>query len=77
MTEKRKFEIVYDTELPGTPERAWEAVTKDTPAWMFPTDQWPAVRTVDSVQHHGTVLDTTAHRPQFVQCPAERHRTMA
>ena len=47
MTDQRKFEIVYDTELPGTPERVWEAVTKDTPAWMFPTDQWPAVRTVD------------------------------
>ena len=52
MTDKRKFEIVYDTELPGTPERVWEAVTKDTPAWMFPTDQWPAVRTVDEYPRH-------------------------
>ena len=52
MTDKRKFEIVYDTELPGTPERVWEAVTKDTPAWMFPTDQWPAVRTVDEYPSH-------------------------
>ena len=52
MTDKRKFEIVYDTELPVTPERAWEAVTKDTPAWMFPTDQWPAVRTVDEYPSH-------------------------
>ena len=32
MTDKREFEIVYDTELPGTPERVWEAVTKGTPA---------------------------------------------
>jgi hypothetical protein len=47
MTDHRECEIVYDAELPGTPERVWEAVTKDTPAWMFPTDQWPAVRTVD------------------------------
>ncbi len=52
MTDQRKFEIVYDTELPGTPERVWEAVTKDTPAWMFPTDQWPAVRTVDEYPSH-------------------------
>src|SRR6476661_2425028 len=52
MTDQRKFEIVYDTELPGTPERVWEAVTKDTPAWMFPTDQWPAVRTVDEYPAH-------------------------
>ncbi|MGX9902279.1 SRPBCC family protein [Arthrobacter sp. SA17] len=48
----REFEIVVDTELPGTPEQVWEAVTKDTPAWMFPTDQWPAVRTVDDYPRH-------------------------
>ncbi|MCB5273899.1 hypothetical protein BJG92_01425 [Arthrobacter sp. SO5] len=47
MTDKRNFEIVYDTELPGTPERVWNAVTQDTPAWMFPTDQWPDVKTVN------------------------------
>ncbi|MBT2553338.1 SRPBCC domain-containing protein [Arthrobacter sp. ISL-5] len=52
MTDNREFEIVFDTELPGTPERVWEAVTKDTPAWMFPTDQWPAVKTVDEYPHH-------------------------
>jgi hypothetical protein len=52
MTDNREFEIVFDTELPGTPERVWEAVTKDTPAWMFPTDQWPAVRTVDEYPGH-------------------------
>ncbi|HSU45767.1 MAG TPA: SRPBCC domain-containing protein [Arthrobacter sp.] len=52
MTDKRNFEIVYDTELPGTPERVWEAVTAGTPAWMFPTDQWPAVRTVEDYPHH-------------------------
>jgi hypothetical protein len=46
MTDKREFEIVYDAELPGTPERVWEAVTAGTPAWMFPTDQWPDVKTV-------------------------------
>ncbi|CAI3792405.1 SRPBCC domain-containing protein [Pseudarthrobacter sp. MM222] len=52
MTDQRKFEIVYDIELPGTPERVWEAVTKDTPAWMFPTDQWPAVRPVEEYPTH-------------------------
>ena len=52
MTDKRNFEIVYDTELPATPERVWEAVTNGTPGWMFPTDQWPAVRTVDEYPHH-------------------------
>ena len=52
MSDKRDFEIVQDTELPGTPERVWEAVTSGTPAWMFPTDQWPAVRTVDEYPHH-------------------------
>ena len=52
MTDKREFEIVYDTELPGTPERVWEAVTAGTPAWMFPTDQWPAVKTVEEYPNH-------------------------
>ena len=52
MTDKRNFEITVDTELPGTPERVWDAVTKDTPAWMFPTDEWPAVRTVDDYPRH-------------------------
>ena len=52
MSDKRDFEIVQDTELPGTPERVWEAVTHGTPAWMFPTDQWPAVRTVEEYPHH-------------------------
>ncbi|KRE66847.1 MULTISPECIES: SRPBCC family protein [Micrococcaceae] len=52
MTDNRNFEIVYDTELPGTPERVWEAVTNGTPAWMFPTDQWPDVRTVEEYPHH-------------------------
>lgn len=52
MTDNREFEIVFDTELPGTPERVWEAVTKDTPAWMFPTDQWPAVKTVEEYPRH-------------------------
>ena len=52
MTDKREFEIVYDTELPATPERVWEAVTAGTPAWMFPTDQWPAVKTVQEYPNH-------------------------
>jgi hypothetical protein len=52
MNDKRDFEIVYDTDLPGTPERVWEAVTTGTPAWMFPTDQWPAVRTVEEFPTH-------------------------
>ncbi|MFF2346537.1 SRPBCC domain-containing protein [Pseudarthrobacter sp. NPDC058119] len=52
MNDKRDFEIVQDTELPGTPERVWEAVTNGTPAWMFPTDQWPAVKTVEEYPRH-------------------------
>ncbi|MDD1475752.1 SRPBCC family protein [Arthrobacter sp. H16F315] len=52
MTDKRNFEIIVDAELPGTPERVWEAVTAGTPAWMFPTDEWPAVRTVDEYPAH-------------------------
>ncbi|MFJ4209013.1 SRPBCC domain-containing protein [Paenarthrobacter sp. NPDC089675] len=52
MTANREFEIVADTVLPGTPERVWQAVTADTSAWMFPTDQWPAVRTVDEFPAH-------------------------
>lgn len=52
MTGNRKFEIVADTELPGTPERVWEAVTKGTSAWMFPTDQWPDVKTVEEHPNH-------------------------
>ncbi|MFP3579900.1 SRPBCC domain-containing protein [Arthrobacter sp. SIMBA_036] len=52
MTEDRKFEIVADTALPGTPERVWQAVTQDTAAWMFPTDQWPAVKTVEEYPSH-------------------------
>lgn len=52
MTENRNFEIVYDTELPGTPERVWEAVTTGTPAWMFPTDQRPDVKTVHEYPTH-------------------------
>ncbi|TNB75782.1 SRPBCC domain-containing protein [Arthrobacter sp. BB-1] len=52
MTDNRNFEIVYDTELPGTPERVWEAVTSGTPAWMFPTDQWPDVKTVKEYPTH-------------------------
>ncbi|MEQ4566411.1 SRPBCC domain-containing protein [Paenarthrobacter sp. CAP02] len=52
MTENREFEIVADTELPGTPARVWNAVTADTAAWMFPTDQWPAVKTVEEYPTH-------------------------
>ena len=52
MTDKRNFEITVDTELPATPERVWEAVTKNEAGWMFPTDQWPDVRTVDDYPRH-------------------------
>ncbi|MFJ6077724.1 SRPBCC domain-containing protein [Pseudarthrobacter sp. NPDC092419] len=52
MTDNRSFEIVHDTELPATPERVWEAVTGGTPAWMFPTDQWPDVKTVQEYPTH-------------------------
>jgi len=30
MTDERNFEIIVDTELPGTLERVWEAVTAGT-----------------------------------------------
>lgn len=52
MTDKREFEIVYDTDVPGTPGRVWAAVTENTAGWMFPTDQWPAVRTVEEHPTH-------------------------
>ncbi|WP_104043164.1 SRPBCC family protein [Arthrobacter sp. ZGTC412] len=52
MTNNCKFEIVHDTELPATPERVWAAVTTGTPAWMFPTDQWPDVKTVQEYPTH-------------------------
>ena len=52
MSDNRDFEIVQDTELPGTPERVWEAVTNGTPAWMFPTDQWPDVKTIEEYPRH-------------------------
>lgn len=52
MTDKRNFEIVVDTELPATPERVWEAVTKNEAGWMFPTDEWQAVRPVEDYPRH-------------------------
>ncbi|WP_422935357.1 SRPBCC domain-containing protein [Sinomonas sp. P47F7] len=47
-----EFEIVQDVVIQATPEQIWKAVTEDTPAWMFPTAQWPAVRTVDEYPTH-------------------------
>ncbi|MDQ4503031.1 SRPBCC domain-containing protein [Sinomonas sp. ASV322] len=47
-----EFEIVQDVVIKATPEQIWKAVTDDTPAWMFPTAQWPAVRTVDEYPTH-------------------------
>jgi hypothetical protein len=47
MTGNRNFEIVYDTELSGMPERVWEAVTNGTSGWMFPVDRWPDVKPVN------------------------------
>jgi hypothetical protein len=52
MTDKREFEIVFDGDIPGTPERVWEAVTNGTAAWMFPTDGWPSVWTVEEYPSH-------------------------
>ncbi|MDQ0260901.1 uncharacterized protein YndB with AHSA1/START domain [Sinomonas atrocyanea] len=52
MTEQHPFEIVQDVVLHAAPERIWEAVTDGTAAWMFPTDQWPAVRTVEDYPRH-------------------------
>ncbi|MDO5746009.1 MAG: SRPBCC domain-containing protein [Micrococcaceae bacterium] len=48
----KAFEIVEEVQINGTPERIWEAVTTGTAAWMFPTDQWPAVRVVDEYPTH-------------------------
>ncbi|GAA4381342.1 SRPBCC family protein [Paeniglutamicibacter cryotolerans] len=56
----REFEIIHDSVLPATPERIWEAVTAGTPAWMFPTDQWPVARTVEE---HPTHLVTRMEGP--------------
>lgn len=52
MTDNREFEIVFDGEVPATPERVWEAVTNATPAWLFPTDEWPSVNTVEEYPNH-------------------------
>lgn len=72
----REFEIIHDSVLPATPERIWEAVTAGTEAWMFPTDQWPAVRTVEE---HPTHLVTRMEGPdgwynqlEHVLTPGER-----
>jgi hypothetical protein len=52
MTENHPFEIVQDVVLQAAPDRIWKAVTEDTAAWMFPTDQWPAVTTVNEFPTH-------------------------
>ncbi len=79
MTDKRDFEIVYDTELPGTPERVWNAVTEDTPAWMFPTDEWPDVRTVNEYPTHLVSRmegpDGWFNQLEHVLAPLDGHRT--
>jgi hypothetical protein len=36
MTMPPEFEIRREVELPGTPEQVWDAITKDTAAWLFP-----------------------------------------
>lgn len=52
MTDNREFEIVHDSEVPGTPERVWEAVTNGTAAWLFPNEGWDSVNTVEEYPHH-------------------------
>ncbi|MGG5174545.1 SRPBCC domain-containing protein [Pseudarthrobacter sp. J1763] len=52
MSENREFEIVADIQVPATPDRVWEAITTGTPAWMFPTDQWPAEFPVNERPSH-------------------------
>lgn len=47
-----EFEIVEELSIDSTPERIWEAVTTGTAAWMFPTDQWPSVRTLEEYPTH-------------------------
>lgn len=34
----KDFEIVFDGEFPGDPEQVWDAITRNTAAWLFPTD---------------------------------------
>lgn len=48
----KEFETVEELKTDSTPERIWEAVTTGTAGWMFPTDQWPAVRVVDEYPTH-------------------------
>ena len=52
MSDNKEFRIVFDGELPGTPERVWEAVTKDTAAWLFPNEGWESVNTVEEYPGH-------------------------
>ncbi|UVJ40217.1 SRPBCC domain-containing protein [Arthrobacter sp. CJ23] len=52
MTDNREFEIVFDGEVPATPERVWEAVTNATAAWLFPNDGWESVNTVEEYPNH-------------------------
>lgn len=52
MSENKEFEIVFDGELPGTPERVWEAVTHGTAAWLFPNEGWESVNTVEEYPNH-------------------------
>ena len=62
MTDKRNFEIIVDTELPATPERVWEAVTKDTPAWMFPTNGIPQYIDGSHCGSRPALSDSNAYR---------------
>lgn len=41
------FEIVFEVEMPGAPERVWEAVIEQPSAWLFPTEGMAGEELVD------------------------------
>ena len=54
----KNFEIVAEGEFPGDPEQVWDAITRNTAAWLFPTDDMPGVDLVsDRPTHHVNRMD--------------------
>ena len=39
----KEFEVRREVAIPGTPEQVFAAVTRETGAWMFPTEEVPGV----------------------------------
>ncbi|TFC00311.1 MULTISPECIES: SRPBCC domain-containing protein [unclassified Cryobacterium] len=48
----KDFEIVVEGEFPGDPEQMWDAITQNTAAWLFPTDDMPGVDLVSERPTH-------------------------